>query len=252
MSFKFAICNELYENWPLEKAFEHAKSVGYSGIEIAPFTLGKNVCSIDGDKRDEVRRLAEKYELEVVGLHWLLAKTEGLHLTTSDVETRVRTGRYLNDLALLCADIGGKVMVFGSPQQRNLPEGTSRDEGLARAADVIRDVVPVLSAHGVILALEPLGPEEGNFLLTADDANELIERVGSEFVKLHLDVKEMSTEAKPIPQIIAENKQQLVHFHANDPNRRGPGMGEVEFEPIFSALRDIEYDGWISVEVFDY
>lgn len=249
---KFAVCNELYQDWPLEKAFAHAADVGYSGIEIAPFTLAEHVDDITQSDRQQVCELANRFGLEIVGLHWLLAKTTGLHVTTADPGVRDRTADYLRKLAILCSDLDGQVMVFGSPQQRNLDPSTSREQGMERAAGVIAQLVPTLEERGVTLALEPLGPEEGNFLLTADETVELIERVDSPNVRLHLDVKAMSTEPNPIPEIIRNHREHLVHFHANDPNRRGPGMGQVEFGPIFQSLEDIEYQGWVSVEVFDY
>ena len=62
----------------------------------------------------------------------------------------------------------------------------------------------------------------------------------------------MSSEATPIPDLIRRHRDQLVHFHANDPNRQGPGFGELKFEPILAALEEINYSGWVSVEVFDY
>ncbi len=76
--------------------------------------------------------------------------------------------------------------------------------------------------------------------------------VNSPHVRLHLDVKAMASESKPIAEIIHTHRDILAHFHANDPNRQGPGFGEVNFNPIFAALADINYRGWISVEVFDY
>lgn len=249
---KFAICNELYESASFDEAFSHAAESGYTGIEIAPFTMADHVDQISERQCQAVRETAQQHGLEIVGLHWLLAKTTGLHLTSNERSIRNATAEYLKKLIRVCGHLGGSVMVFGSPQQRNLESGTSSEQGFDRATEVINSLLPELEANQVTLALEPLGPDEGNFLLTAADAVNLIERVNSLNVRLHLDVKAMSTEPTPIPEIIQQSKDHLVHFHANDPNRQGPGMGTIDFRPIFAALQSINYENWVSVEVFDY
>ena len=254
---KYGICNETFGDWPLDKSLRYARDAGYTGWEVAPFMLTDDIFSYNGEQRKAYREAVESAGFEVIGLHWLLAKTEGLHLTQGDADTRKRTTDYFCELARLCHDLGGKIMVLGSPQQRNLPGGskphsTVMDAAMKNAADVISGVVPTLKQLGVQIALEPLGPQEGNFLNTATEARTLQSMIGSEYVQLHLDVKAMSTESTPIPQLITDNADAMLHFHANDPNRRGPGMGDVDFGPIFQALKDINYDGWVSVEVFDY
>ncbi len=249
---KYAICNETFKDWPFEKAFAYARELGYTGIEFAPFTIEKNAYDITSAKREEVRKQAEAADLEVVGLHWLLAFTEGYYLTTPDADVRSKTGDYLAELARLCRDLGGSILVLGSPVQRNLLSGVTHDQALQLAADTIQRAIPTIEECGVTLAVEPLGHEEGDFLNRADQGVELIELVGSSNCRLHLDVKAMSDEEKSIPDIIRDTRQHVAHFHANDPNRRGPGMGEVEFAPIFQALHEIGYQDWISVEVFDY
>jgi len=249
---KFAICNETYQDWPLEKTFEHAREVGYTGIEFAPFTLGTDAMDVSESRRAEIRDLLEKYQLESIGLHWLLAKTEGYYLTSPEAAVRERTSEYMRELARLCRDLNGSVMVLGSPLQRNLLPNVTLDQAMDYAAEVIRAALPALEDHQVTLALEPLGPAEGDFLLTAESGIQLAQMIDSAQVRLHLDVKAMSSEEKPIPDIIKDSREYLAHFHANDPNKRGPGMGDVDFVPIFQALQEINYDGWVSVEVFDY
>jgi sugar phosphate isomerase/epimerase len=219
---------------------------------VAPFTLAKYATEVAPARRAELRRIASDAGLEIVGLHWLLAQTEGFYLTTPNPGIRAATAEYLCELVRLCADLGGHIMVLGSPKQRNLLPGVSHEEGMRLAADTLRRVTPELERHGVTLALEPLGPEEGDFLRTADLGVELMRMVDSPNCRLHLDVKAMSTEAVPIVEILRKHRDNVAHFHANDPNRRGPGMGEVDFLPIFKTLQEIGYAGWVSVEVFDY
>jgi sugar phosphate isomerase/epimerase len=249
---RLAICNETFQDWPFDKAFAFARECGYTGIEFAPFTIDKDARNISTAKRAEIRRQAESFGLDVVGLHWLLAFTEGYYLTSPDVDVRRRTSEYLAELSRLCRDLGGNLLVLGSPKQRNLLPGVTHEDAMSYAADVIRAAMPEFERCGTTLAIEPLGPQEGDFLLTAAAGVQLMKMVDSPQCRLHLDVKAMSSEATPIPDLIRANAPHMVHFHANDANRRGPGMGDIDFIPILTALRDVNYQGWVSVEVFDY
>ncbi|MEX0679602.1 MAG: sugar phosphate isomerase/epimerase family protein [Pirellulales bacterium] len=249
---RFAICNETFGDWPFDKAFGFAAECGYTGIEIAPFTLAADARKITAARRDEVRRLAAAEALEVVGLHWLLAKTSGFHLTSPEAEVRRRTAAYVQDLARLCRDLGGSRMIFGSPQQRSVLPGVTPEQALDYAAEVVTDSLGVFEQTGVTLCIEPLAPPEDNFLNTAADAVRLIEKIGHPQCRLILDCKAMSSEAVPIPELIRRHHSLLDHFHANDPNLQGPGFGKLDFAPIFAALGEVDYRGWVSVEVFDY
>ncbi|MGI6296470.1 MAG: sugar phosphate isomerase/epimerase family protein [Armatimonadota bacterium] len=249
---KFAICNEMFEGWPFEDVCNAVSKIGYSGIEIAPFTFSRPISELSGQERTSIRHIAKDAGLSVVGFHWCLANTTGLHLTSPDKTVRDRTAEYLTELINLCADVGGEVLVFGSPKQRNLLPGVSAEQAHEYAIDVFRSIVPALENRGVTLALEPLSPTETDFVNTAAQAQEIIAEIGSPRFGLTLDVKAMSSESTPMEQIIRENKGSLKHFHANDANLRGPGFGDTDFTPVAAALNEVNYDGWVSVEVFDF
>ena len=254
---KYAFCNEMFGEQPFDQAAATMRALGYTGVELAPFTLlpatdAFDVRDVSAERRAEIKQQAADAGLEVVGLHWLLAKTSGFYLTSPQPAVRQATAEYIKQLAKLCGDLGGKLMVLGSPQQRNLLPGVGYDEAEAYAAEVLRAAMPACAEHDVTIALEPLGPAEGNFMLTAHSAIHLAEMVDSPHCKLHLDVKAMSSEVNPIDVIINDSREWLVHFHANDPNLLGPGMGDVQYGPIMTALAEINYHGWISLEVFKY
>ncbi len=249
---RYAICNETFEGWDHAKICRTCAELGYKGLEIAPFTLAPRITDVTLDQRKKLRAEAESAGVEIIGLHWLLAKTEGFHLTSPDATIRQRTAEYIVELAKACRDLGGDLMVFGSPAQRRIPEGATREQAIGWAVDTFRRSVNGVADAGVRLCLEPLAPAEADFIQTAAEACVILDQLNHPNFVLHLDVKAMSSESISIPDLIRKHAPRLGHFHANDANRRGPGFGAVDFKPIFSALKEVKYPGWVSVEVFDY
>src|SRR5262249_4560263 len=152
------------------------------------------VLDITEEQRDEVRNIAADHGVEVIGLHWLFARTEGYSLTSPDEAVRKRTSDYLQELALCSYEMGGHLMVLGSPPVRKIPQGVTREEAAAYFADAIGDAMLHVGVYQQRLLLEPLGPVETDFMNTADEAEALREWIDHPNVGLHLDVKAMSTE----------------------------------------------------------
>jgi sugar phosphate isomerase/epimerase len=252
---RYAICNETFDGWDHARVCGRVAELGYTGLEVAPFTLAPLITDVTAARRTELRRQAEASGVQIIGLHWLLAKTTGFQLTSPDPAVRKKTGDYLADLARCAADLGGDILVLGSPLQRNIPDGHTRQQAEEFALDSLTHCLPALDATGVRLCLEPLTPKETNFLNTAAEAVTIIHKLGHPLVKLHLDVKAMSAEAVSAADVIRANTAHTYHFHANDPTdppRYGPGFGTYDLRPDFRALKETGYSGWVSVEVFAY
>jgi sugar phosphate isomerase/epimerase len=249
---KFAICNEIFQGWKLEEAMAYAAKAGYAGIEIAPFTLAKSVTDIPAAERKQIREAAARIGIEICGIHWVLVQAEGMYLNHSDPAVRQRTGDYFCELVDFCGDIGGKVIVVGSPKQRDILPGLTAGQAWDWATETFRDSVQRAEARGVTICFEPLAPVETNFINSAEEAIRFAEQFRSPNFKIILDVKAMCSESKPIPEIIRESWPHFAHFHANDKNLKGPGFGDVDFKPIAQALKEVGYGGYVSVEVFKF
>ena len=163
---RYAICNETFDGWEHGRVCAAVAELGYQGLELAPFTLGPKITEVTATQRSQVRRQAEACGLQIVGLHWLLAKTAGLQLTAPTPKVRQKTADHLVELARLTRDLGGELMVLGSPAQRRIPPGTNRRYATDWAIDTLQRTVPGLEATGVKICLEPLGPVETDFLNT--------------------------------------------------------------------------------------
>src|SRR5476651_2144630 len=153
---RYAICNETFEGWDHARVCKTAAELGYTGLEMAPFTLAPRITDVTLAQRHQLRKEAESAGVRIIGLHWLLAKTEGLHLTSPDAAVRQRTADYIVELAKACRDLGGDLMVFGSPAQRRIPAGLTREQTSELATDTFKRSLNGIVDAGVRLCLEPL------------------------------------------------------------------------------------------------
>lgn len=249
---KFAICNELFGKQPLEAVFETAARTGYDGVEIAPFTLAASVTEIDASRRREIRRMAAESGLDITGIHWLFISPEGLYLNHPDDEIRSFTRSYLCDLIRFCGDIGGKVMVVGSPKQRDVLPDQTYEATWDRTKAVFEACLPVAEEQGVTICMEPLDHEQTNFVNTPAEAAGMVREIGHPNFRMIVDVRATLCQGEDVVKAVHEVKDEMAYFHLNDANGHGPGFGDVDFVPILQALKDIEYNGYGSVEVFDF
>ena len=251
---RFALCNEMFEKSSMADVCVIISKLGYHGVEIAPYTLAATADAVTAAQRAQVRQAIKDNGLEAVGLHWLLARTTGFHMTTPDDGVYRRTKEYFNVLIELCHDLGGKVMVIGSPKQRSLVDGQTYAGAWKRAVELFHGACDKAKDAGVTLCIEPLGKTETDFINTVAEGLQMMREINHPNFKVHLDVKAMAAEGKPsIPEIIRSVKAtEIGHFHVNDANLYGPGMGDVDYGPIAAAVREIGWHKWLSVEVFKY
>jgi sugar phosphate isomerase/epimerase len=248
---KLAICNETYAGWEHARVCADVAAAGYDGLELSLSAIEPDPSTITEARAERLGAEARTAGLEVVGLHWLLVAPPGLHLASPDAAVRARTIAYMQHLARLCAAAGGHVMVLGSPAQRSVPDGATHADTFARVAEGCRAVAETAALCGVALALEPLAPRLTDVMQTCAEALRMIELVDHPACRLHLDACAMSTEARSALEIVTACAVELVHVHVNDPTTMGgPGSGTHDQRPLLRALRSVDYDGYLSVEVF--
>jgi sugar phosphate isomerase/epimerase len=251
---RFAMCNEAFGETPLPEVCRVLRGAGYTGIEIAPFTLDTAPDTISAGRRKEMRCTIEDSGLDFVGLHWLLAGPPGLHVTTPDDLVRMRSWDYIHRLVDLSADLadGPSVMVFGSPKQRATTGGSSPEAAVERFVDGLRSVAPHAESRAVTILVEALPSDQCDIIRTLAEAADVVHQMNSPAVQTMFDTHNAADETEPHPQLIERYLPLIRHVHINEMDGRHPGTGDYDFRSILQILERLGYNGWVSLEAFDF
>lgn len=251
--FRQAICNEAFDKWPFADACRAIRKAGYTGIEIAPFTLAEDPATLPAERRRECRAIIEAEGLKFVGLHWLMVSPKGLHVTTPDEALRRRSWQHIHNLIDLCADLGeGGIMVFGSPQQRCTTGGSTREEATRRYVDGLRSAAPHAADRGVAVLVEALPPGQCDVVQSLAEAVGIVRDIDHPGVRTMFDTHNAVEETEPHAVLVDRYFDYIRHVHVNEMDGRHCGAGDYDFKPVLDVLRRRGYQGWVSLEAFDF
>ena len=254
MSFRLAVCNEIFEKRDFAESCRLARRCGWDAIELAPFTLGEDATQLPPARRRELRDIMASEGLPYVGFHWLLVGPAGLHATTPDAAVRRRTWDYLAGLTDLSADLGpDSVLVFGSPKQRSSTGGLTPQEATRHFIAGVAGLAPRAAERGVTICIEALSPDQTDVLTSLDEAASIVAQISSPAVRTMYDSHNGVAEKEPHERLVDRHFDVIRHIHVNEDDGSHPRpAGGHDFKPVLQVLKDRRYPGWISMEVFDF
>jgi sugar phosphate isomerase/epimerase len=259
--FRFAMCNEAFERRPLAEVCRAMRLAGYTGIELAPFTLSDDPLALRADQRRELRDVMIGEGLEFVGLHWLLVVPFPVHVTTPDLALRERSWQYVRGLIDLCADLApaadagpgsGGIMVFGSPKQRGTSGGVTSAEAVRNYTAGLAGIAQHAEDRNVTILVEALPHSQCDVIHTLAEAAAVVREINSPAVATMFDVHNSEDETEPHDALIQKYFDIIHHVHTNEMNGGHPGTGNYDLAPVFAMLKKLSYKGWVSVEAFDF
>ncbi len=252
---RLALCNEVLAPWDFARQCAYAAQLGYRALEVAPYTLADDPSTITDAQAAQWAAIARDHGLQICGLHWLLVAPNGLSISHPDTAVRRRSDAVITRLVELCAQLGGRYLVHGSPAQRNPQQGQTVADALARATEAWLKAGEQAGRLGLHYCIEPLSRTQTTVLNTLDEAVTLVQTAGLPGLKTMLDTSSAgSTETEALPALIDRlwPGGQLAHVQLNDRNRRAPGQGDDRFAPVLQALQRQGYEGWLAMEPFNY
>jgi D-psicose/D-tagatose/L-ribulose 3-epimerase len=250
-ALRHAICNEIFRGRSFATSAKAVHEAGYTGIEIAPFTLAADPAALTPAARREYRDVLASAGLAFTGFHWLLAAPAGLHLTTPDFVLRERSWEYLCRIIDLSSDLGGGVLVLGSPVQRSSTGGLTREQAVGNLAEGLAKIAPYAAERGATVLLEALSPDQTDVVTALDEAASMVREIGHPGVQMAFDTHNAVAEVEPHEVLLDRHFELIRHVHVNEMDGRQPGSGAYDFRPVLEVLHRRGYAGWVSLEVFD-
>lgn len=231
--------------YPLEEVLKRISAIGYDGIEIGAASPHAYPPTLTKERRKDIKNMLEHYGLEVSSMLPALSGGPGHNVASPIPEERRHTIEHYKEVIELCAEWGGKTVLYIPGWQ---VFGTSRKQSWEWSCKALDEIANTASEYDVTMVVEPT-PFDSNLVDRSDDAIEMMEEVNKPNVKLMFDTfhalyrKEVSTD------YVYSMGENLHHIHISDNGRLAPGQGRGDFVSLISALKDINYDGYLAMEL---
>jgi len=221
------------------EALRTAADLGYDGVELAV----RDPSQVDAEA---VLRTVRDAGLAVpaIGTGQAYLK-DGLSLSHPDEGIRARAIERMETHIRMAAVFGAAVIV-GLLRGRITGDRAATE---ARLSGALRRILPLAEREKIPVLFEPVNRYETDFLVTMDEALDLINRLASPALGILADTFHMNIEEASIEGSLRRARPRLRHVHVADSNRQAPGWGHLDFPALVRVLREFGYTGYLSAEI---
>jgi sugar phosphate isomerase/epimerase len=246
---KLAVSSIAWTNEEEKEIAEVLQNHGVKYVELAPTKIWDDPTQVSARDAQKVVQWWKQYDIEVVAFQSMLFARPDLKLFESD-RNRAECLRYLNDFIVLAGRMGVKRMVFGSPKNRQRGD-MEYDQAFSIAVDFFTEIAQTAEDNGVVFCIEPNAPQYNcDFVTNARQGAELVRAVDRPGFGLHLDAACMALAGDDLTDSVRESKDVLKHFHISSPMlEQVEARDDVAHEHAANALREADYDGYVSIEM---
>ncbi len=243
---KLSICSANYGRNALDRIIRRTAELGFDGIEItvqyhAPPTISPS-------ERSQIVGWLKEAGIECSAIHFIFDKT--VRLSSDDPNDIDHAKDYTKSVVDLAADLGTSAIIVGGGGNRSFKPGQDREKIRQVMAETIAECGEHARRRGVFLCMEALNRYETNFLNTLGQSKEFAAQTGCANVKIMGDTYHMNIEETSLPEAIRLAGADLLHLHLVDSNRLSPGEGHTDMGAVLDALKEIDFSGYCSFEVF--
>lgn len=217
------------------------KRWGFDGVEVPLFDADETM----------LQRVARELDNHGLGRTAVCICTPETNPISDDPAIRSASLDHLKRRIDWCATVGAETLCgpFHSALGAMVGRGRTHEEW-ERCVEVLRFAAEHAGTVGVKLSVEPLNRFEVYFLNTMADANRLVQAVGHPNLGYLYDSFHANIEERDIYASIADNAAGINHIHISENHRGIPGNGHVHWDQTFKAIKDVQYDGWLTIEAF--
>lgn len=231
--------------YPLEETIKRVASIGYDGIEIGAAAPHAYPDYLNKERRQEIKDVLEENGIELSGMLPAPGGGPGHNVASPLPEERRMAIEQYKKVIELCSELGGSTVLYVAGWQ---VFGTERAQAWQWSHDALSEIAETASDHDVTIAVEPT-PEDSNLIESCDDALELMRQVSSPAVKVMFDtIHVLYRNEVPTDYAYAMGKD-LHYVHLSDLDRQPPGAGRADFVSLVEVLKEVGYDGYLSMEI---
>jgi sugar phosphate isomerase/epimerase len=224
------------------KAARLVAEAGFPALEISPWIQ----MNLTRAAVDSLKRSLRRNDLTFSGLTAIYPPE--MKLASPSPTVRKQNVLYTKRLIELTHELVGRSMVWGSGRARNIPKGVPFKKGYRWLIELLKASAPLADEKGVKIAIEPINRFESTIIHNTSEALSLARLVGHDSIGIVYDTFHTSLEEASFTGPIFQAGKRLAAVHVSDCNRKIPGKGHIDFQPIFDALKKVGYDGYVTLE----